>query len=162
MRSKQHPTGQEERIVFGSRRMIGRKIQGREIVKIVLYLRTGANAESRASKYLFDSRHRSRHWMPTTNGETAPGQRDIHCFTNQRRFEYRRLERFATPIEAALQVLLGEIDFLTGGRTFGNRQLAHRLGTHSECAFLAEVCDPDCIHLSQIGSGIDFRRRRAH
>ena len=101
---------QIERIVHRTGRVIGRRVQCREIVEIRLDLRPFGHIEADGAEQLFDALQRADHWMQSTDTGPATRQRHIQRLGGQLGFECRLLQRIATSAQQRLDGRLGFVD----------------------------------------------------
>ena len=74
--------------------------------------------------------------MPASHIVAAARQRNVHGVGREFLFEGCGLQGFAPCINAALDFLLGFVDFLAGGRALIDWQLTQRLQSRRQLAFL--------------------------
>ena len=158
MRAQQVATRKIERVMHGTRRVVVRDVQGREVVEIVFDFRTCTNAETGIPEDLFDTQHGSRNRMVTTNGCTAARERHIDRIGREPGLHRLCFKRVTPSIEGCLNVLFGFIDFLTGRRTFLGWQRPEGLQSRRDLAFFAKKGHPNRIQCGEVVRCIDVRR----
>ena len=135
--------------------MVGRNIQGIEIMKFVLDFRSFGHFKTDTFEQAPDAVHDARDRMQTARPLSASGQSDIDPFRLKPLFKLRCLQGLLARLNGFLDRFLGGIDSLAGGRTFFGRQLTKLFQLLCQFAFLAQVFDANRIECRQIIGVVD-------
>ena len=141
--------------MHGARGVVGGNVEGFEIVVIVFDFGPVADFETGTGEKVFDTGHRERDRMSTTQGTTPTRQRDVDVRTRQFRFQLRGLQRGLALFDGSREVLFRDIDQTTGFGAIRSRQLTEILELFGEYPFLSQI-----LHSHLIQGGQRFRLLR--
>src|SRR6185503_19411726 len=94
--------------------VIGRDVQRREVVEVVLDLGTRVHVEARVAEDRYDAPLRTRDWVQLPRCFAAAGQRDVERVGRKLRGEVLRLERGAPQVDGRGERGLRVVDRFAG------------------------------------------------
>ena len=171
VRAQHHAAFDVERVVHRPRRMVLRRVERSEVVKVVFDLRTVGDIEAERAKEPFDALQRACERMQRSDAPTASRQRHVERVGRELRGEPRIGERHAARRHSSSRAFVALIR--APAAALGRWQLAERLQLCGERAGLAEIaglrpraqpnpCTPRIfITLRRCGSSLPFALRDA-
>ena len=143
---------QEEGVVHQPRRVLGREIQRREVVEVVLDIRPFGDREAHVGEDGHDLVRHLAHRMDPALGAVAQRQRDVDPLGGEPGIERLGLQLGRTRFERSLDLALQRIERLARLAALLRRQRAEGLGQLGDAPLLAEGGDTHLVQRRQIRS----------
>ena len=144
-----------EGVVHGPRRVVGRNIQGFEVVEVVFHFRPFGNIKAQTQEEILNAATHAGDRVQIA-GQFAPArQGHIHGFTGQLLGQGRFFHGMLAGGDGILDFLFALVDHRTGLGALFRAQLAKALHQGADLAFLAQVLHPDIVQGPDIASLFD-------
>jgi len=161
MSPQQPAVAKVKRVVHGPRRMIGRNVEGFEVVPVVFDFRTIFNREAGGAENLLDATAHACYGMQPPAGLAAPGQGDIDGIGVELLFQLLRFQCTASLIQCIGQCRLRLVDGracdATRFRIHGTEGFQQR----GDFALLAQQANANILQRRNLGTLLDLGKRRS-
>ena len=143
--------------MIGACRVMGRYVEGVEVMEIVLDFGALGHRKTQLAKQGFNAADGTGDRMQATGRLAASGQADVQGLGRQLSVQFGQLQGIALAVEGIVDDLFGMVDGLAGGGALLGRKPTEGLGLFGKNALFTHVTDPDFIQFDGIGGSLDLR-----
>ena len=157
VRAQQHAVGDEEGVVQGTGRVIGRRVESLEVVVLGLDLGPFGDLVAHADEDVLDLPLGLIDQVQPPEGRRPTGQGDVHALPVQDVQQLIGLDDHPALFERGLERLADDVAELAQFRPLLRRQLGDAAQQHGEIGFAAEKAYARLFDRSQVRRGRDGR-----